>query len=179
MRTDKSVETQKCGNMQLLRRCRTCATNLLLCLLKLPVWVYYEIFFFFIYFYILEINFFLHVTDTCRRWWPPDVKETSQWATSNLTQTISISLKCVPAWSLQLSRWERKFSLAGDLADFSHSLGRRVQPQEIARIISQFVNFLQELIFSSNFYIGWDASLKIHRNMFIKPFSIFPNITYF
>ena len=37
MQTDKSVETQKCGlggksgNMQLLRR--TCATNLLLCLL--------------------------------------------------------------------------------------------------------------------------------------------------
>ena len=86
---------------------------------------------------------------------------------------------CHLTWSLQLPRWERKFSLAGDLADFSHSLGRRVQPQEIARIISQFVNFLQELIFSSNFYIGWDASLKIHRNMFIKPFSIFPNIRYF
>ena len=56
MQTDKSVETQKCGhggksgNMQLLRR--TCATNLLLCLLKLPDWVHYEICFLFIFIYL-------------------------------------------------------------------------------------------------------------------------------
>ena len=48
MRTDKSVETQKCGlggksgNMQLLRR--TCATSLLLCLLKLIYQIQVHIF---------------------------------------------------------------------------------------------------------------------------------------